>query len=324
MLHKNRQNIGKNWDIFKPILKSNYNWSLYSRVSQLQIQPTSEQKYLGKNSRTFQGNFNLPSADNYLHSIYIIYATVYTAFILYSVQFSPSVVSDSLRPHGLQNARPPCPPGLLVRQASLSVTNSYSLLKFMSIESVIPSSHFILCCLLLLLPSIFPSIRVFSNESVFHITWPKYWSFSFNISPSNEHSGLISFRMDRLDFFAVQGTLKSLLQHHSSKASILQRSAFFILQLSYPYMTTGKTIALTRQTFVGKVMSLIFNMLSGLVITFLPRSKRLLISWLQSPSAVILEPPKNKVCHCFHCFPIYLSWSDRTGCHDLSFLNVEF
>ena len=154
-------------------------------------------------------------------------------------------------------------------------------------------NHLILCCPLLLLPSIFPSIRVFSNESVLHIRWPKYWSFS--ISPPNVYLGLISFRMHWLDLFAVQGTLKSLLQHHSSKASILWLSAFFIVQLSDPYMTTGKTIALTRRTFVGKVMSLLFNMLSRLVITFLPRSKRLLISWLQSPSAVILEPPKNKV-----------------------------
>ena len=154
------------------------------------------------------------------------------------------------------------------------------------------SSHLILCCPLLLLRSIFPSIRVFSNESALHIRWPKCWSFSFNISPSNEHPGLISFRMDWLDLLAVQRTLKSLLQHQSSKASVLQRSAFFIVQLSHPYMTTGKTIALTRQNFVEKVMSLFYNMLSMLVITFLPRSKCLLISWLQSPSAVILEPRK--------------------------------
>ena len=151
-----------------------------------------------------------------------------------------------------------------------------------------PSNHLILCHPLLLLPSIFPSIRVFSNESVLHIRWPKYWSFSFSISPSNEHSGLISFRMDWLDLLAVEGTLESLLQHHSSKASILQLSAFFIVQISHPYMTTGKTTTLTRRTFVGKVISLLFNMLSRLVITFLPRSKRLLISWLRSPSAVIL------------------------------------
>ena len=157
------------------------------------------------------------------------------------------------------------------------------------------SNHLILCHPLLLLPSIFPSIRVFSNEAALRIRWPMYWSFSFNISPSNEHPGLISFRMDWLDLLAVQGTLKSLLQHHSSKASILRHSAFFTVQISHPYMTTGKTIALTRQTFVGKVMCLLFNMLSRLVITFLPRSKRLLISWLQSPSAVILEPKKIKV-----------------------------
>ena len=157
-----------------------------------------------------------------------------------------------------------------------------------------PSNHLILCHPLLLLPSVFPSIRVFSNESVLCIRWPKYWSFSFSISPSNEHSGLISFRIDLLDLLVVQGIFKSLLQHHSSKASILQRSAFFIVQLSHPYMTTGKTIALTRRTFVGKVMSLPFNKLSRLVITFLPRRKRLLISWLQSPSAVILEPPPSK------------------------------
>ena len=177
----------------------------------------------------------------------------------------------------------------------------------MSIESVMPSNHLILCRPLLLLPSIFPSIRVFSNESAFRMMWPKHWSFSFNIIPSNEHPGLISFRMDWLDLLAVQGTLKSLLQHHSSKASILQHSAFFTVQLSHPYMTTGKTIALTRLTFVGKVMSLLFNMLSRLAITFLPRSKRLLISWLQSPSAVILEPPKIKsdtVSTVPHLFPM--------------------
>ena len=163
----------------------------------------------------------------------------------------------------------------------------------MSIESVIPSNHLILCCPLLLLPSLLPSIRVFSSESVLCIRWPRYWSFSFNISPSKEYSGLISFKMDHLDLLAVQGTLKTIFQHHSSKASILQCSAFFIVQLSHPYMTTGKTIAWTRWTFVGKVPSLLFNMLSRLVITFLPRSKHLLISWLQSPSAVILEPPKS-------------------------------
>ena len=180
------------------------------------------------------------------------------------------------------------------RQATLPITNTWSWLKLMSIELVMPSNHLILCRPLLLPPSIFPSIRVFSIESALDIRWPKYWSFSFSISLSNEHSGLISFRMDWLDLLAVQGTLKSLLQHHSSKASILRRSAFIPVQLSHPYMTTGKTIALTRQTFVGKVTSLLFNMLSRLVITFLPRSKRLFTSWVQSPSAVILEPPKIK------------------------------
>ena len=178
-------------------------------------------------------------------------------------------------------------------------------------------------------PSISPSIRVFSNESVLRIRWPKYWSFSLSISSSNEYSGLISFRMDWLDLLAVQGTLKSLLQHHSSKALILQHSAFFIVQLSHPYMTTGKTTALTRWTFVGKVMSLLFNIMSRLVITFLPKSKCLLISWLLSSSAVISEPApdplqKNKVSHGVHCFRIYLPWSDGTRCNDLSVLNVVF
>ena len=195
-------------------------------------------------------------------------------------------------------------PWTAAHQAFLSITNSRSSPKLMSRESVMPSNHLILCCLLLLLTSIFPSMRVFSNESGLCIRWPKYWSFSFNISPCNEHPGLISFRMDWLDLLAVQGTLKSLLQHHSSKSSILRGSTFFIVQLSHPYMTTGKTLALTRWTLVGKVMSLPFNMLSRLVVAFLPRSKRLLISWLQSPSAVILEPRKIKsatvspsICH---------------------------
>ena len=177
-------------------------------------------------------------------------------------------------------------------QASLSITNSQSLLKFMAIKSVMPFNHLILCHPLLPLPSIIPSIRVFSKESVLHNRWPKYWSFSFSISPSKEHPGLISFRMKWLDLLAVQGTLKSFLQHHSSKASILQHSGFFIVQLSHPYLTTGKTIALTKWTFVSKAM--FFNMLSRLVITFLPRSKCVLISLLQSPSAVILEPRKIK------------------------------
>ena len=182
---------------------------------------------------------------------------------------------------------------MAARQASLTITNSRSSLRLMYIESVMPSSHLILCRPLLLLPPIHPSIRIFSNESTLFMRWPKYWSFSFSIIPSKEIPGLISFKMDWLDLLAVQGTLKSLLQHYSSKASILRCSVFFTVQLSHPYMTTGKTIALTRQTFVGKVMSLLLNILSRLVITFLPRSKRLLISWLQSPSAVILEPQKT-------------------------------
>ena len=191
-------------------------------------------------------------------------------------QFSCSVMSDSLWPHGVQHARAPYP---------LPTPEVYS--------NSCPLSrwcHLIFCCPLLLLPSIFSSIRVFSNESAFRIRWPKYWNFSVNISPSNEHPGVISFRVDWLALLAVQGTLKSLLQHYSSKASVLRCSAFFIVQLSHPYMTTGKTIALTRQTFVGRGTSLLFNMLSRLVIAFIPRSKRLLILWLQSPSAVILEP----------------------------------
>ena len=178
-------------------------------------------------------------------------------------------------------------------RAFLSITNSQSPPKPMAIESMMPSNHLILYCPLLLLPSIFPSIRIFSNESALCIRWPKYRSFSFNINPSNEHPGLISFRMDWLDLLAVQGTLKSLLQHPSSKASIFRHSAFFIVQLSHPYMTTGKTIALIRWTFIGKVMSLLFNMLSRLVITFLQRNTCLLISWLQSPPTVILEPPRK-------------------------------
>ena len=177
-------------------------------------------------------------------------------------------------------------------QAKLSITSPWSSLKLMSVALVMPSSHLILCRPLLLLPPTPSSIRVFSNESILCMRWPKYWSFSFSISPSNQHPGLISFRMDWLDLLAVQGTLKSLLQHHSSQASILRHSAFFTVQLSHPYMTTGKTIALTKQIFVGRVMSLLLNMLSRLVITFPPRSKRLLISWLQSPSAVILKPKK--------------------------------
>ena len=183
-------------------------------------------------------------------------------------------------------------PWIAACQASLSITNSQNLFRLLSLEMVMPSNHLSLCCPILLLPSIFPSIRVFSDESPLHIRWPKYWSFSFNISPSNEYSELISYRMDCLDLLAVQGILKTLLQHRSLKASILPCSTFFIVQLSHPYRTTGKTIALIRWSFVGKVMSLLFNMLSRLFITFLPRSKHLLISWLQSPSAMILEPKK--------------------------------
>ena len=233
-----------------------------------------------------------------------------------SVQFSHSVLSESATPW------------TATCQASLSITNSRSLLKLLFIESVMPSNHFTLCHPFLLLPSIFPSIKVFSNESVLRIRWPKYWSFSFSISPSNEYSGLISFRMDQLDLLAVQGTLKSLFQHHSSEASILRHSACSIVQLSHRYMTTGKIIALIRQTFTGKVMSLLFNMLSRFVIAFFSRSKHLLISYLQSPSAVILEPKKIKyvtvsivspsICH------EVMGLDDVSFLNDLSFLNVEF
>ena len=207
-------------------------------------------------------------------------------FTAFSVQFSRSVMSDSATPW------------IAARQDSLSITNSWSSLRLTSIKSVMPSSHLILCRPLLLLPPIPPRIRVFSNESTLHMRWQKYWSVGFSISPSNEHPGMISFRMDWLDLLAVQGTLKSLLQHHSSKASIVQHSAFFTVQLSHPYMTTGKTIALTRWTFVGKVMSLLLNMLSRWVITFLPRSKR-----LNCMAAVTIcsdfGAQKNKVWHCF-------------------------
>ena len=206
-------------------------------------------------------------------------------------------------------------PWITAHQASLSITNSQSLTKLMSIESVMPSNSLILCCPLLLLPSILPSIRVFSNESVLRFRGPKYWSFSFSISPSNEYSGLISFRLDWLDLLAVQGTLKRLLQHYSSEASILRHSAFFIVQFSHPYMTTEKTMAFTRWTFVDKVMSLLFNMLSTLVINFLPKEQ---VSFNFMAAVTIWSDfgaLKNKVCHCFHCFPICLPWSDGTGCH---------
>ena len=191
---------------------------------------------------------------------------------------------------------------------------SWSLLRLMSIESVMPSNQLILCCPLLFLPSIFPSIKVFSNESALRIRWPKYWSFNFNISPSNEYSGLISFRIDWFHLLAVQQTCKSLLQHHSSKASVLQHSAIFMDQLSHLFMTTGKTRALTIQTFVGKVMSLLFNMLSRFVIAFLPRSKSLLISWLQSPSAMFLEPKKIK--------SVTVSIVSPSICHEVMGLDV--
>ena len=223
-------------------------------------------------------------------------------------------VVSTLPPHGLQHARLLCPswsPGVC--------SNSRPL------PSMMPSSHLILCQALLLLPSVFPSIRVFPNESALHIRWPKYWSFSFSISPSSEYSGLISFRIDCFDLLVIQRTLKSLLQHHTSKASILWCSAFFTVQLSHPYDygTTGKTIALTRWTLVSKEMSLLFNMLSRLVMTFLPRSK----SFNFMAAVTICSDSgahENKVCHYSHFFPIYLLWSDGAGCHDLSFLNAEF
>ena len=229
---------------------------------------------------------------------------------IYSVQFSCSVVLTLCDPTNCST------PGLPVHHKLLEFTQTHI---HWDSDAIQPSHPLLSPSSLAPVP---PSIRVISNESTLHMRWPKYWSFSFSIIPSKEIPRLI-FKMDWLDLLEVQGTLKSLLQHHSSKASILRRSAFFTVQLSHPYMTTGKTIGLTRRTFVGKVMSLLFNMLSRLVITFLPRSKHLLISWLQSPSAVILEPRKKKVSHCFHCFPIYLPRSDGTGCHDLTFLNVE-
>ena len=203
-------------------------------------------------------------------------------------------------------------PWTAARQASLSITDSWSLLKLMTIESVMPSNHLILCCPLLLLSSIFPSMRVFSNESDLHIRWPKYWSFSFSISPSNDYS----FRIDWFDLLAVQWTLKSLLQHHSSKASILWHSPFFMVQLSHPYVTPGKTIALTGRTFVSKVMSLIFNMLSRFVIFF--SKEQASLNFLAAVTMCNgFGAQENKVSHCFHCFPIYLLWSDGTRCHGL-------
>ena len=219
-----------------------------------------------------------------------------------SVEFSHSVMSNSVTPW------------ITACKASLSIINSRSSLKLTSIESVMPSSHLILCCPLLLLPPILPSIRVFSSQSTLCMRWPKYWSFSFSISPSNEYSGLISYRIDWLNLLVVQGALKSLFQHHSSKASVLRHSAFFIVQLSYPYMTTGKTISLTGQTFVGKVTSLLFNMLSRLVVVFLPGRKHLWISWLQSPSAVILEPKKIK--------PFIVCIASPSICHEVMGLDA--
>ena len=227
------------------------------------------------------------------------------------LQFSSSVVSTSLWPHALQHVRPPCPsptPGACSNSCPLSWW-CHSTIP----SSVIPFSS----CL-----QSFPA-SVISSESVLCIRWPKYWSFSFSISPSNEYSGLISFRNDCLDLLALPGTLKGILQHHSSKASVLQCSVFFMSQLSHPYITAGKTIALTRCTFINKAISLLFNTMSSFVIAFLPRSKHLLISWVQLPSAVILEP-KEIVSHCFHFYSICLPWSDGTRGHDLSFLNVEF
>ena len=234
---------------------------------------------------------------------------------LYSIQFSSVQSLSCVRfftTPWTTHTRPPCPsptPEVYPNSCPLS--------------SVMPSNHLILCCPFLLLSAIFPSIRVFWNESALHIRWPKYWTFSFSISPSNEYSGLISFRLDCLDVLAGQGTLQSLLQHHSSKASILRRSAFFMVQLSHPYMTTGKTIAPTRWTFVGKVMSLLFNMLSRLVIAFLPRNKHINFMAEVTICSDSGTPKTNCLSHCFHCFPIYSPWSDGTRCHDLSFLNVE-
>ena len=224
--------------------------------------------------------------------------------------------------HSLSHVQLFATPWTTAHQASLSITKSQSPPKYMSIVSVISSNHPTLCHPLFFLPSIFPSIRVFSNSQLYTSGGQSIGvSASASVLPMNTQDW--SFRMDWVNLLVVQGTFKSLLQHHSSKASILQCSAFFRVQLSHPYMTTGETKALSRRTFVGKVMSLLFNMLSRLVIAFLPRSECLLISWLQSPSAVILEPPKI-VCHCFHCFPIYLPWGDGIKCHDLHFLNVEF
>ena len=228
-----------------------------------------------------------------------------------TVQFGHSLLSNSLWPYGLQHNRLTCP-SLTPRAYSNSCPSS----PWCHLTNSSSVNH------LFLLHSVFPRIRFFFKKSVLPIRWPRYWSFSFSISPSNEYSGLIFLRIDWLGLLAVEGTLKSHSQHHSSKASILWCSAFFLLKISHPYMTTGRTIALTIWTFVGKVMFLLFNMLSSLVIAFIPRSKSLLISCLKSPSRVILEPPKI-VWHCFYCFSICLPWSDGTRCHDLIYLNVE-
>ena len=228
------------------------------------------------------------------------------------LQFSHSVVSYSLRPHGQQQDRPPCPSPTPKTCSNSCPWVGDAIQPSHPLSSPSPPAFSLL------------SIRVFSSESVLFIRWPTYWSFSFSISLSNEYSAVISFKIDWFDLLAVQGALKCRLQHHSWKASIVQWSTFFIVRLSHSYMTTGKTVALTMWTFVGKIMSLLLNMLFRLVITFLPRSNCGLVSWLQSPSAVVFGAQEKKLCHCFHCFPIYLPWSDGTGCHDLSFLNVEF
>ena len=257
-------------------------------------------------------NFSVDLKKDWYHSFYS--SKPYSSNSMLLVQFSRSVVSDSVTPW------------TAAHQASLSITNSRNWVKLMSIESVMPSNHLILCHPFLL-PSIFPSIRVFSNESVLCIRWPKYWSFSFSISPSNEYSGLISFRLisfriDWLHLLAIQGTLKSLLQHHSSKASILRRSAFFTVQIPHPYITTGKTIALARQIFVSKVMSLLFDMLSRFVIAFLPRSTWLLPFVTAFTLCSDFGAREKKVCPCLHCLPIYMPWSD--GAMSLVFWRLSF
>ena len=278
--------------------------------SKLQMSPSMNffLRFLGENQATFLPKHPVPSLSCILGfspwcgiHIRIMFSTLCLPELW---QSSLILVLSSVQ--SLNRVQHFATPWTAACQASLFITNSWSFLKLISIKVVIPPNHLFLCHPLLLLPSIFPSITVFSRESVLGIRWPKYWSFSFSISPSNEYSGLIFFRIDWIDIHVVQGTLKNILQSHSSKVSIHLCSVFFMVQLSHPYMTTGKTVALTGWTFVGKVMSLLFNMLSRLAIAFLPKSKCLLISWLQSPSAVILEPPQNKVSHFFHCFPIYL------------------